>query len=511
MTSRLPGFLRVAAAASAVLVLFGACSTGGGEPKSADSTTTAAGNGGSSDDAGADADDAPGRYDGPEVHAEPNLVGLKWSWDTLGTIVDDVASVAGGASFFEFEWCEVEPQQGAYDWVAVDDVVASTKRLGYQPMLKIRVGSCWVNGVDDAQTRGTENKKTVSKMPSDLDQYAAFVDQVVRRYVPMGVSRYAIENEVNAANFWDGTPEQYETLLRRGAKAVHAASADAKVFDAGISSIAYGVAICSDMVAAGRAQDAVAFYQQYYERRFVRSQFVFKPTTTPAELQAVLDSRPAKRAVSFLQATFRAAGVLDGYQLHYYEQPRDLDTVLAFVHAGVAATHPDIPVEAWEVGVAWPGDTYDAEVAAAETAKLFGTGFGGGVRSMVYLPAAYRPGGLRAEEIWRGLWDPDGTPRPAAGTFTELARATSGDAVETVPVSGASIRGVVFGGRGGPSTLLAWSVTGAPVQLDVPGGAEVRDSSGDEINTNGPPVVGAEPMFVVAGLTPRELATAATK
>lgn len=512
MTRRPPGFLRVAAALSALLVLVGACSSRSEEPTTADSTTTAAGNGGPADDASADADDTPGRYDGPEIHAEPNLVGLKWSWDTLAPIAEDVGSVAGGSSFFEFEWCEVETQPGTYDWAAVDDVVASTKRLGYTPLLKIRVGSCWVNGVTDAQTRGTENKKTASKMPSDLDAYAAFVDQVVRRYVPMGVSTYAIENEVNAANFWDGTPEQYETLLRRGAQAVHAASASARVFDGGISSIGYGVAICADMVAAGRGAEAVAFYRSYYERRFVRSQFVFKPVATVADLQAVLDSRPAKRAVSFLQATFRAAGVVDGYQLHYYEQPRDLDAVLGYIRAGVAATHPAIPVEAWEVGLAWPGDSYDAEVAAAETAKLFGIGFGGGVRVMIYLPAAYRPGGLRPEEIWRGLWEPDGAPRPAAGTFAAVAAATSGAGVQTLPVSTSSVRGVVFGHSGGPSTLLAWSVTGGQVPLDVPGGARsVRDAGGEPVDVAGSLSLGPDPVFVEADLAPEAFVAAVSR
>lgn len=509
MRRRLPGFLSIAAVVVAALLL-AACSPkveGSGDE---DSTTTTAAGTEAGDDASADTADVPGRYDGPEIHAEPNLVGLKWSWDTLNTIVEDVASVAGGSSFFEFEWCEAEPQPGTFDWNAVDDVVASTKRLGYTPMLKIRVGSCWVNGVTDAASRGTENKKTASKMPSDLDAYAVFVDQVVRRYTPMGVSKYAIENEVNAANFWDGTPEQYEILLRRGAQAVHAASPAAQVFDAGVSSIAYGVAICAEMIAAGRAAEALAFYQAYYERRFVRKQFVFKPVTTVADLQAVLDSRPAKRAVSFLKSTFEMAGVLDGYQLHYYEQPRDLDVVLDFVHRGVAPTHPNIAIEAWEVGLAWPGDTYDTQVAAAETAKLFGIGFGGGVRSMVYLPAAYRPGGLRSEEIWRGLWEPDGTARPAAGTFAQVAAATSGTGVVTVPVSGKALRGVVFGRSGSESTLLAWSSSGAEVSLQVPATVTaVRDASGGDRDATSTLRVGPDPVFVEADVSPQDLAAAA--
>lgn len=509
MRHRVPAWMRIAVVLVAV-ALVAACSPAGGGPDGGDSTTTAATGSESGDDTSADAADVPGRYDGPEIHAEPNLVGLKWSWDTLGTIVDDVAAVAGGSSFFEFEWCEAEPQPGTYEWTAVDDVVASTKRLGYTPMLKIRVGTCWVNGVADAQSRGTENKKTASKMPSDLDAYAKFVDTVVRRYTPMGVSKYAIENEVNAANFWDGTAEQYEILLRRGAQAVHAASASAQVFDGGISSIGYGVAICAEMVAAGRAQEAVAYYQAYYERRFVRKQFVFKPVANVAELQAVLDSRPAKRAVSFLNVTFKSAGLIDGYQLHYYEQPRHLDTVLDFVHRGVATTRPGIPIEAWEVGLAWPGDSFDMKVAAVETAKLFGIGFGAGIRTMVYLPAAYRPGGLRPEEIWRGLWEPDGSPRPAAGTFAQVASASSGDAVVTLPVSAKALRGVVFGHPGSSSTLLAWSTSDAEVALQVPGTVTaVRDSSGGDLDSSQPLRVGPDPVFVEAEVPPQVLAAAA--
>lgn len=501
---------RLVALAAVLAIAVTACSSGDGPSSNEDTTTTAAVSAG--DELGPGQDDAPARYDGPQVDAEANLVGLKWSWDMLDTVVEDVSSVAGGASFFEFEWCEVEPSPGTQDWTEVDDVVESTKRLGYTPMLKIRVGSCWVNGTTDTEVRGTENKKTASKMPLDLAQYAAFVDAVVRRYVPMGVTSYAIENEVNASNFWDGTPDEYSKLLTRGAQAVHAADPAARVLDGGISSIGYGVAICAQLVAAGKPQEALAFYRSYYERRFARDQFIFKPVSNIAELQAVLDSRPAKRAVSFLAATFNTAGAVDAYQLHYYEQPRDLDAVLGHISAGVAKTHPGIPIEAWEVGLAWPGDTYDPNVAASETAQQFGIGFASGMRLMLYLPAAYRPGGLREEEIWRGLWEPDGSPRPAAGTFAELAEATSGDAVELVPVNGPSVRGVVFG-RGASSTLLAWAPRGGQVPLELPPGSpvEVLDAAGTQQSTSGTPMIGAEPIFVVAEVPTNVLAAAATR
>jgi hypothetical protein len=107
-------------------------------------------------------------YTGPDVQGAGHPIGLKWDWSTLDRYLPFVKDLTGGATFYEFEWCQVEPRQGQLDWGVVDRVVRSSQRLGYELMLKIRVGSCWATGGRRGEERG-DKRKTVSAMPQDLD------------------------------------------------------------------------------------------------------------------------------------------------------------------------------------------------------------------------------------------------------------------------------------------------------------------------------------------------------
>ena len=104
-------------------------------------------------------------------------------------------------------------------------------------------------------------------MPRDLAAYQRFVSDLVKRYRPDGVTQYAIENEVNAQQYWAGTPAEYESLVRAAASAVRDADPKAQVVDSGISSVAMGMGITDRLLKAGQADAAVAAYQAYFARR----------------------------------------------------------------------------------------------------------------------------------------------------------------------------------------------------------------------------------------------------
>ena len=70
--------------------------------------------------------------------------------------------------------------------------------------------------------------------------------------------------------------------------------------------------------------------------------------------------------------------------------------------------------------MAWPGDGYDAEEAAAETTRLIATLLADGVTRVVYLPLAYTPG--NPPQVFRGLVDESGEVLPAGEAFRLLAR-----------------------------------------------------------------------------------------
>jgi hypothetical protein len=429
-------------------------------------------------------------YGGPPVRRAANPIGLKWDWPNLDRYLPYVKELSGGATFYEFEWCQVEPRQGQRDWATVDQVVRSSQRLGYALLLKIRVGSCWVTGGQRGDTRG-DKRKTISTMPEDLDAYQAFVRAVVERYRPLGVRRYAIENEVNARNFWDGTPQQYEQLLRLGAQAVHAADPQALVLDSGIASPIYGTAVAARLLEQGHGDAAVAAYRRYYARRGSQ----YPQVATVEDLRRVLGRSLVRRGLDYLAATQRlaAAHVFDVYQLHYYEPWDNVPALLDYLRQTLPA---GLPVEAFEVGMFWrggpDGQRDDQRLRAAEAAKVVALLLAGGVRQVTWLPTGAHDEG--DGELHFGLLDGAGAVRPAGEVVRRLADTAVGTTWKGL-ASGRA-RGIVFG-KGNKSTLVVWSDQGTTLPGTPPAGAKASTLSGAPAQWGaGGLRLGSEPVLV---------------
>jgi hypothetical protein len=438
-------------------------------------------------------------YTGPSVEGAAHPIGLKWDWSTLDRYLPFVKDLAGGATFYEFEWCRVEPQQGQLDWNVLDQVVRSSQRLGYEMMLKIRVGSCWATGGRRGEERG-DKRKTVSAMPQDLAAYQAFVRTVVERYRPLGVRQYAIENEVNARNFWDGSPQQYEQLARLGAEAVHAADPKAEVLDSGIASPIYGVAIAERLLTQGREGEAVAAYQRYYARRGSQ----YERVETVEELRAMLGRDLVRRGLDYLAATQRLARdkAFDVYQLHFYEPWDNVPALLDYLHATLPAP---MPIEGWEVGMfqhgAFDQQGEDQQLRAREAAKVVSLLLAGGARRVVWLPVAAPDG---ASELRFGLVDAGGSVRPAGEVVKRLAVAAEGTTWRAVTSGEAS--GIAFG-KGKKTTLVLWSERGATVPGTARSGATASTLSGASVRWGDAGLrLGSEPFLVSVPLTLDEAA-----
>lgn len=362
----------------------------------------------------------------------------------------------GGMTWYEVEWCAIEPSEGARDWKIVDDAVDDAEQLDWQLVLKIRTGSCWATGGRIGEPAGNR-RMTVSVPPTDLDAYAQFVRAVVERYAPRGVHGYAIENEVNALNFWQSTADDYETLARTAADAIRGADPDAVVYDGGISSAGYGAAIARELLDAGDEAAAVDAYNGYYERRFSTRADDYWPVEDAAQLRAALASERGSHNLSFVDATFELArdGVFDVFQVHFYERWDNVPALMDLLRARLPA---GMPIEALEVGIFNPDDQYDEATQAAELTKTISLLMAGGARRVVALPLAYNPDGREREEIRWGLLDPEsGAPRLAAGVLTTLAQAASTGA-EWAAISGGGATGVAVGtGTGAETTVVLWS------------------------------------------------------
>jgi hypothetical protein len=407
---------------------------------------------------------------GPVVAGGGPTVGVKWDWSRVDRFTPYLQRLSGeaggGVTFYELVWCDVEPQAGRADWSAPDRVVRSARQLGYTVFLKLRVGTCWATR-EQGQRRGVKGK-TASAMPTDPDAYRAWVGAAVRRYAPLGVHEYAVENEVNSVGFWVDSPAAYEHLATIAAAAVRAADRRALVVDCGISSTAYGVAIAADLLRRGHGAEAAAAYQRYYDRRFESRRREFPEIADESGLRRALAGPQARRNLAFLEVADRLARqrVVDVRQLHFYESWDNLPALLAHLRAVLPS---GFPVQAWEVGMFWPGGSGDEATRAGELTRTVSLLLAGGVRPVIWLPLAFDPAGRHADEPRYGLLEPNGGARPAGIALERLAAAAAGAASWKGVVRG-DLAGVAFGRRGS-STLVVWSGRGATLHLRPrPGG-----------------------------------------
>ncbi|WP_214103544.1 hypothetical protein [Acrocarpospora catenulata] len=426
----------------------------------------------------------------PKV-AGSNPFGLKWDGYQHPPRYDaDIGAYAGGATFHDIVWCAVEPVAGARDWTLDDRVVTGLLTVRYHVMIRIRIGTCWATG-DPADPRP---RAAASRPPADLTAYQAFVDDLVRRYAAMGVHQYAIENEIDAANFWADDPATYAKIGRAGAQAVRRADPTATVTDPGLSSSSYGIAVARAYDLGARPAEALRLYTAYYARRGT-GRFPAAPDLDA--LRAAFDSPAGQRTLAAHQAVRELVegGVFDVYQLHYYDPWALLPEVLDYVRRGLPGT---VKVEAWEVGTFWPGPDYDERTHGAETAKLVVTLLAAGVRRVVYLPLYYRPGAIAPNETWRGLYGADDRARPAKTVFDQLRAHTATGEWRPLGKRGVDGGAVDLGDR---TVFVVWSVDGAVVPLafgEPVGAAEVvaLPSGEPRIWGSGPLQVGPDPLLV---------------
>lgn len=399
-------------------------------------------------------------------------LGLKWGWAQTDDVRAQVDALSGGATFHELSWCAVEGPAGQRDWRPVDRALQHAQRTGYELMLKLRTGSCSLTG--QTLTSG-HPRKSPSVVPADTARYLAFVRETASRYAPLGVRTFAIENEIDAENFWGPAPERYAEIAPLVADAVRDAAPGVHVIDSGLSSSAYGAIVPDALLSAGRPDRALSWYREFHRLRHSGGRSRFPAVADAEQLRRVLDSPRARRAVEAWRVTVELAqrGVFDAYQLHWYEPSVALPEALALLREQLPAA---LPVEAWEFGLAWPGEGYEPEAHGAEIAKTLWTLVGTGVQRAVYLPVQHDPGGAFPDEIWRGLLDAAGRPRPAATVLNDFAALLRDGAVDWRAVLDDRLRGLELS-DGAETTALVWSEREA-VRLEASAVREARDPLG---------------------------------
>jgi len=410
-------------------------------------------------------------YSGPDVVAAENPFGVQWSWDTLAPIEGELAGISGGATVVDVVWCDVEPDPGRMDFSDVDERVGAVVRLGFRPMMRIRVGTCWATG--DPGSHGSP-----SRPPVDMAAYGAFVEAAAARHPE--VHYFSLEGFLDASASWDAPPEAYAQLVEPGAAAIRRGVPGASVSAAGVSSESLGVLLADDLLATGGSDEAVKQWNDFYERRARQAGARFSASTSIPELQSELRGEEAARvrdATAVLMSPAVASHV-DGRQLQYFEKWQYLD---ASVNALVRRDPSRRPYAGWEMGVAWPGDTYEDVVAADDVAKLLVEGLLMRLAPLVYTPAVSGAEEIGGSEVLRGLYLPVGAPKPAADVMRTLVAAAAGEGIVVRRVGSGDLRGAGIG-RGDSATLVVWS-DGKPVHVAgaAPPGASAASAIGDPL------------------------------
>jgi hypothetical protein len=431
---------------------------------------------------------AGGSYHGPPVKGPANLVGVHFAWANLAGEAHLVKDLSGGSTFDIVTWCSVETSPGQFDWRSLDRAVDSANQLGIKVFLKLETGSCWATGEPAAQ--GGSRTRGITHMPSSMDAWAGFVRAVVKRYAPLGVREYAVGNEVNVANHFNGGVSQYRQLVEATARAIKASDPGAEVLDGGISSTGWGAALVADLESRGMSSQALSTYQAYFAYRISSGQFPAVRSST--QLSSVMRSSVMQRDIAFAKLTLSLAssGVISALQLHYYEPSSELLALLAFLRAHLPS---GFPIQAWEVGEYLPpGVNLSDPLLAEDAVKLASLLLGSGVSPVIWLPLEFQ--GNRSRESNYALLDPQGAPRPIWAAWLRIASVTAGADRTT----GLYDEGGVIGlkaAAGGRSSLLVWSTSGTrllhfspELRVTAPDGGPIA-STGGKLELGGSPVL----------------------
>ncbi len=444
---------------------------------------------------------SPPPTDHPISQALPGTtpIGAKWDWPRYNVFTPYLGTMTGGFTTFEVVWCDVEAEPGKWRWASVDKVVEQTRAMGISLGLKLRVGACWATTSGAINVRGKKGK-TESVPPADMTQYETFIRRVVKRYAPLGVHEWAIENETNSDTMWRGSIDEYAQLAETASKNIRRIDPKAVLVDPGLSSSTDGIGVVGWLLQQGREDQALAVYNAYFARRTLSRDQLPLAASLPA-LRTIMADPKATSAMAWLEMDRRLLqqGVFDVRQVHFYETWVNVPVLMAWLST---QDPPHTPVEVWEVGQYWIDSTATDQSRAEEAVKTLVLFLASGARRVVWLPLSYNPDGRNADEPRYGLVNPDGTVRPAGAAVADLTALARGAAV--TPVTRSGVQGVILT-RGDVSSLILWTIGGSST-FDPSGLTDVTARTlGGQALSSGPLTIGTEPVVITATATSADL------
>ncbi len=146
----------------------------------------------------------------------------------------------------QMRWGVFSPAQGQFDWTGFDRAIDQANAKGLKVMLSIVTAPQWSH---PALQPTTEDPEAINAPPDDLNQYAQFVAEVVKRY-PGKVHAIEIWNEQNIDAEWRAvpqavSPEKYVEMLKLASQAIKAVDPNVIVISGALAPTGYFVGGCS--------------------------------------------------------------------------------------------------------------------------------------------------------------------------------------------------------------------------------------------------------------------------
>jgi len=161
--------------------------------------------------------------------------GQSYSGQSFGTVVAN--SNTNHISAY-FQWGDLEPTEGTYNWTAIDALVAQAAIADVDVLVGVKTQNSWGVAYPDIQG---------GSMPNDLDTYYDFVYAMVLR--ANGKVRYWTrdwEAHGSSEDYWSGTLAQYAQIQAQFYAAVKAADPTATVILGGHTGVFTGEGVPVD-------------------------------------------------------------------------------------------------------------------------------------------------------------------------------------------------------------------------------------------------------------------------
>jgi hypothetical protein len=154
---------------------------------------------------------------------------LSWSRTDLDKDFDRLHAMGATWVRIAMNWVTLEPQPHQYMWGLSDQIVADASARHIKIDAVVSYTPAWAREASRT-SKGTDP-------PTNLSDYANFMQALVARYAPRGVHTFEVWNEPNIVSMWTPKPDaaKYAALLKVAYPAIKHADPRATVLAAGLS------------------------------------------------------------------------------------------------------------------------------------------------------------------------------------------------------------------------------------------------------------------------------------